>query len=163
MRFLAPRLGLFALLPVLAGCAPKAGHVTGKVTYKGNPVPAGWVQFRPADPARNPVTVELKEDGSFEADLPAGEVAVTIDTRDWEPRAAGGVPAVPASIPLSPEARAKLGGGSAPPKAREGEPRAGGRPGKYVPIPAKYSDLTTSRIKFTVKGGPQTETIELTD
>src|SRR4051812_38647274 len=99
MRLLAPRLGVLLLLPVLAaGCAPRVGHVTGKVTYKGPPVPAGWVLCRPADPAQNAVTVGLKEDGSFEADLPAGEVTVSVDNREWEPpapAAGGGIPIIP--------------------------------------------------------------------
>jgi hypothetical protein len=135
------------------------GHVTGKVTYKGQPVPAGWVQFRPADPARNSVTVELKEDGTFAADLPAGDVTVTIDNREWEPRAAGAIPSIPAGIPLSAEARAQI---AAAPK-READPKAGGRGGKYVPLPEKYFDGATSGLKFTVKGGNQTENLELTD
>src|SRR5918993_690853 len=97
MKRFAPRLGLLILLPVLAGCGQKLGQVSGKVTYKGQPVPAGWVTFRPADPALNAVPVELTEDGTFLVELPAGEVTVTVDNREWEPRpaAAGGIPSVP--------------------------------------------------------------------
>jgi len=162
MRLLSPRMGLLFVFPLLAGCGVRTGHVTGKVTYKGNPLPAGWVQFRPADPAQNAVSVPLKEDGSFEADLPAGEVEVTIDNRDWEPQEGGAVPAVPRNIPLSPEAKAKLAAAAAPPK-KEGEPRSGVKSGKYVRIPEKYYDLSTSGLKFTVTGGAQTQTFELVD
>jgi hypothetical protein len=155
---LLPRLGLLVLLPVLAGCAPRTGHVTGKVTYKGNPVPAGWVQFRPADPAQNAVPVELKEDGSFEVDLPAGEVTVTVDNREWEPRTTG-IPVVPAGLPLSPEARAQMAAGA----KKEAEPKPGRPSGRYLPLPEKYFDAALSPLKFTVKGGDQVQNLELTD
>jgi hypothetical protein len=159
MRLLTPRLGLVFVFPLLAGCAPKVGQVTGKVTYKGQPVPAGWVQFRPADPAQNSVTVELKEDGTFTADLPAGEVTVTIDNREWEPRTGGGIPAIPTGIPLSPEAKAQVAAAA----RKEAESRPAARSGKYVPLPERYFDAATSPVKFTVKGGSQTHDIELTD
>ena len=126
MKRLAPCLGLLFLLPILAGCSPRTGHVTGKVTYNGQPVPAGWIQFRPDDPAQNSVTVELKEDGSFEVDLPAGAVTVTIDNREWEPRAAGAIPSIPAGIPLSPEARAQVAASRPPPRKRTRERPAAG-------------------------------------
>jgi hypothetical protein len=161
MRLFAPRLGLLLVFPFLAGCAPKIGHLTGKVTYKGAPVPAGWIQFRPADPAQNSVSVELKEDGSFEADLPAGQVTVTIDNREWEAQPAAGPPSIPPGIPISAEARAKLPA-AAPAPNREGQ-RAGGKSGKYVPIPVKYYDAETSGLKFTVTGGAQTHDFELVD
>jgi hypothetical protein len=162
MRLLAPRLGLFVLLPLLAGCGVRTGHVTGKVTYKGNQVPAGWVYFRPADPALNLVSAPLAEDGSFEADVPAGEVTVTIDNRDWEPPEGGAVPAMPRNIPLSAEAKAKLAAAAAPPK-KESEPRSGVKSGKYVRIPAKYYDGATSGLTITVTGGSQTQNFDLTD
>jgi hypothetical protein len=155
-------MGLLIVFPLLAGCGVRTGHVTGKVTYKGNPLPAGWVYFRPADPARSMVSVQLAEDGSFEADLPAGEMAVTIDNRDWEPPpAAGAVPSVPANIPISAEARAKLGPAAA--KPRNSEPRPSPKSGKYVVIPEKYYDLSTSGLKFTVTGEAQTQNFELVD
>lgn len=165
MRLLAPRLGLLLVFPLLTSCAPRTGHVTGKVTYKGKPIPAGWLQFRPADPSQNSVPAGLDEDGNFAVDLPAGEVTVTIDNREWEPKPAisGGLPP---NIPLSPEVRAKLGAAAKGAPAGGGEEnRAGGtpRPGKYAPIPAKYYEASTSDLKFTVKGGSQTQNFELTD
>jgi len=168
MRLLSPRLGLLVVFPVLAGCGVRTGHVTGKVTYKGSPLPAGVIQFRPADPAQNAVSAQLSEDGSFEADLPAGEVEVTVDNRDWEPPPAGAIPAVPAGIPLSAEAKAKFGAVAAAPKKEikppsVGRPARPGRSGKYVPIPEKYYDLSTSGLKFTVTGDTQAQNFELRD
>jgi hypothetical protein len=159
MRLLTPRLGLLILFPLVAGCGQRTGQVTGKVTYKGAPVPAGWISFRPADSSKNAVPVELDAEGNFSVNLPAGEVTVTIDNREWAPRPAG-YGGVPPGLPnLSPEAKGKIG---APRMPREGETRPG-RPGKYVRIPDKYYEAETSSLKFTVEGGSQTKNFELTD
>lgn len=163
MRLLSPRVGLLFIFPLLAGCGVRTGHVTGKVTYKGSPLPAAVIQFRPADPAQNSISVELKDDGSFEADLPAGEVMVAIDNRNWEPREGAAVPTVPRNIPLSPKAKAKLGATAAAAPKKEGASRPDGKSGKYVPIPEKYYDLSTSGLKFTTTGGAQTQNFELVD
>jgi hypothetical protein len=164
MRSLAPRLGLLLVVLVPAGCGPRTGTVTGRVTYKGNPVPAGWVLFQPADPAQNAISAELDADGNYSVTLPAGEVTVSIDNREWEPRAAGpAIPSLPAGLPLSPEAAAKAGVPKGPaPRAAEGE-GGGRRSGKYVAIPPKYYDLATSGLKFKVQGGDQAQNLELTD
>jgi hypothetical protein len=168
MRYAA--LGLLLTLPLLAGCAPGTGKVSGQVTYKNKPVPGGLVTFRPVDGKYNSVTVELDENGWFrDVELPAGEVLVSIDNRQLEPRPtfSGGVPP---GIPLSPEARSKLGGSKAaapPAPAGDGPPQTGEdmrRPsGRYVPIPEKYYEAETSGLKITVKGKEQTETFELVD
>jgi hypothetical protein len=161
-------LGFILILPLLAGCSQKTGKVSGQVTYKGRPVPGGWVTFRPADGRHNSQTVQLKEDGTFDGvELPAGEVLVSIDNRELEPRPTvfGGVPP---GVPLAPDVRAKLGGKApAPPVPADAEPKTGEdvrRPsGRYVPIPEKYYAAETSGLKITVKGGDQTETLELVD
>ncbi|HKB00589.1 MAG TPA: hypothetical protein VKD90_00155, partial [Gemmataceae bacterium] len=70
----------------------------------------------------------------------------------------------PPGVPLSPEIRAKLGGGA--PAKGGGRPKPKEAPaeaGKYVPIPEKYYLAETSGLKFTVKGGEQTEDFNLTD
>jgi hypothetical protein len=162
-------LGLCVCLPLVAGCGPQIGKVSGQVTYKGKAVPGGLITFRPADGKYNSVTVELDTDGRFPAvELPAGEVLVSIDNRELGPRPtfSGGMPG---GLPLSPEARSKLGGSkaAAAAPAGDGAPQTGEdvrRPsGRYVPIPERYYDAETSGLKFTVKGGDQTERFELTD
>ena len=114
-------LGLVLLIPVLTGCSPAIGKVSGKVTYKGQPVPGGLITFRPADPAKNSITVELDTEGRYSATLPAGDVTVIIDNRELEPRPS--MPSMPAGIPLSAEAQAKLRGKAPRPPPR----RTGGR------------------------------------
>jgi hypothetical protein len=161
-------VGLILLIPFLAGCAPAIGKVTGKVTYKGQPVPGGFVTFRPVDGRQNAVTATLEQDGRYSTvEIPAGEVMVTIDNRELEPRSS--IPSLPPNVPLSPEMRAKLGSGkaAAPPPPGDGAPATGEdvrRPsGRYLPIPEKYYNAESSGLKFTIKGGEQTLDIELTD
>jgi len=161
-------LGMALLFPVLAGCASGTGKVSGKVTYKGQPVRGGLILFRPADPALNAVTVELDAEGGYSAVLPTGDVTVSIDNRDLEPKPVFGG-GVPANIPLPPEVRAKLGKAKAatpapPPDKPVESADAPRRPsGRYVPIPEKYYMLETSGLKFTVNGKGQTQDFELTD
>ena len=58
---------LFALASCfVAGCGGKVYHVSGKVTYKGQPVPAGRIYFNPDGSKGN------KEGGSGFADIKDG-------------------------------------------------------------------------------------------
>jgi hypothetical protein len=161
-------LGMALFFPVLAGCGTGTGKVSGKVTYKGQPVPGGQVLLRPADPRQNAVSATLDEEGRYSAVLPTGEVTVSIDNRDLEPRPSFGG-GIPAGIPLSAEARSKLGKAKAaapaapPDKPIESADDPRQPSGRYVPIPEKYYMAETSGLKFTVKGGEQTQDFELTD
>jgi len=156
----------FALLPIVAGCAPGRGKVSGQVTYNGKPVPGGLVTFRPADPKENSVTAELDTDGRFSVILPAGEVLVSIDNRELEPRQAGGIPSLPSGLPIAADVRAKIAKGP-PPKAPEPDAKSGDDvrvpKGRYLPIPEKYYLAETSELKFTIKDGDQPLNIELKD
>lgn len=46
---LSKSLYVFAFVVILAGCTsqPPIAHLSGKVTLKGQPVPAGWISFTP--------------------------------------------------------------------------------------------------------------------
>jgi hypothetical protein len=158
-------IGALVLTPFLAGCAPGQGKVSGQLTYNNKPVPGGLITFRPADPKQNSVSAELDAEGRFTAIVPEGEVLVSIDNRELEPRPTN-LPSIPPDLPLSPEARAKIGK-IAPPKPAEGDAKESDevrRPrGRYLPIPEKYYLGETSGLKFTIKAGDQTLNIELTD
>ncbi|HKB00588.1 MAG TPA: carboxypeptidase-like regulatory domain-containing protein [Gemmataceae bacterium] len=147
-------LGLALLLAVLAGCSPGTGNVSGKVTYKGQPLPGAIVTFQPADPGKNAMTVALDKESRYSVTLPAGEVRLTVDTRVNVPKAS--MPMVPPN--LEKEAQAKDGEKDAP-KGEDG----GRRSGKFVPIPERYASVELSGLKFTVKAGDQTQDIDLTD
>ena len=150
---------------LLAGCAPGQGKVSGQVTYNGKPVPGGWITFLPVDSKQNSVPAELDADGKFTAVVPAGEVLVSIDNRELEPRP-NDIPSLPPGIPLPPDVRSKIGKGS-PAKATEGDGKSTEeyrRPkGRYLPIPEKYYQAETSGLKFTIKDGDQPLNVELTD
>lgn len=56
---------------VVIGCTskPKAPHLSGTVTFKGQPVPAGWISFTPdvGGGASGPVKVFQIKDGVYDS------------------------------------------------------------------------------------------------
>jgi hypothetical protein len=155
------RVGLLLVLLLLMGCGPGHGHVSGRVLYNGVPLPAGRVTFRPADPRQNSVSAELDEQGNYQAVLPAGEVQVCVDNREWEPPPGPLASRLPPDLP--PEVRKALGGGRPDrpaPKPPENAPRR--TASRYVKIPDRYYDLETSGLQLTVARGEQKHDIELT-
>src|SRR5262249_27261287 len=60
-----------ALLGWALGCSsqPHLAQLSGKVTFKGQPVPAGWISFTPdvAAGALGPVTVFQVKDGEYDS------------------------------------------------------------------------------------------------
>ncbi|MGL4551861.1 MAG: hypothetical protein ACRC33_11805 [Gemmataceae bacterium] len=151
------RLLFGALLCLLvAGCGPGEGKVTGRVLFGGTPLPAGRVTFRPADPAKNSVSVEVDEQGRFETVLPVGDVKVCVDNRDWEPQAPLTLGPVPPGLPG--EVKKAIGGGGEPRPAPAEAPKGSKR---YVPIPERYYNLETSDLQFAVPAGGVTKDVEL--
>jgi hypothetical protein len=69
MRLSAALPCLMALLVLGAGCSKqvKTGQLSGKVTFKGNPVPAGYISFLPDSSAGNlgKVKVVQIKDGAY--------------------------------------------------------------------------------------------------
>ncbi len=161
LRGVVSGLGLFVPFALAAGCssASEMGTVSGRVLFNGKPLPGGFVLFRPANPRLNSVTVEIDEQGNYQAVVPAGDVKVSVDNRELEPRNArdaGPAPALPADL------LKKMGAvkpDTPPPEAPADAPD---RPsGRYVPIPEKYSDTAKSGLGFTVFPGEQNHDIVL--
>jgi hypothetical protein len=155
MRTLAALL----LLLLLAGCGTPKGKVSGQVRYAGAPLPGGQVTFRPIDTKYNAVAATLDEQGHFEVILPVGEVQVSVDNRELQPRsaAAGGIPA-----DLPPQVKKSLGNVApqdAPPPTDN--PLAVKPRGRYVLLPPKYHTIENSGLQFTVAPGEQEHIIEL--
>jgi hypothetical protein len=148
------RIALLLFLPLAVGCGPGRSAVSGRVLLDGQPLPGGRVTFRPADPRENTVSAELDEKGNYQAELPAGDVQVSVDNRELDPssRTAGGLPP---DLPIAPEARQQLGDGAA---AAKGSDKDAGR---FRPIPPKYYQAETSQLGFAVKGGDMKHDIEL--
>ena len=149
------------LLPLLAGCGAATSKVSGRVLYKGVPLPGGLVTFQPANPKYNSVAVPIDEQGHYEATLPVGEVQVSVENRHLQPRSDG-----PRGVPpnLPPEVQQALGKAkpqAAPPPPAD-KPAAAKPRGNYVPIPDKYHSIETSGLTFTVEPGNPKHDIELT-
>jgi len=69
MRALIPRtFGGLAVLALAVGCSskPEMGQVSGKVTFQGQPVPAGWISFTP-EPGKGSVRVCQIKDGVYDS------------------------------------------------------------------------------------------------
>jgi hypothetical protein len=138
-------LVLLVAAVVGSGCGgavkpPPNADVSGKVYYKGQPLPGGLVSF---------VTVKggfasggtIDENGNYKVTAPVGEVLVTVDNTML--KTGRGVPRE-GPHPKNPDA-------PAPQEMK----------GRYVAIPNKYANADQSGLKYTVVEGPQTYDIKL--
>jgi hypothetical protein len=105
MKLYASRAAALALLAAaaLAGChSNKPLTITGKVTYKGQPLSSGIVRFFFGTDHQSMATIE--PDGSFAAtDIPPGPVKVTVepDPQAAKHRSMGGGANEPAPKPVA--------------------------------------------------------------
>ena len=128
--------------------------LSGKVTYKGNPVTGGQMMFYTKDAGAYPATIA--EDGMYSvSDVPTGEMTVTIDTETLNPKGKTAPADYGKSDPRS--GGKKMGGGFIPEGAN-----TGGK-GQYVKIPAKYADRKKSPLTVTLTAGKQTHDFDLPD
>ena len=145
---------LALLLPLcLAGCSSK-GTVSGKVTYKGEPVRQGVVMFVAGDGWSS--SAPINEDGTYQiANLPPGSFKLTVETlagsaqggrQTQGPPGGKWRPPKDADVPKQVEeaVRKPLQQVSAPPR-----------------LPAKYAKAETSGLTCEVKPGRQAHDIDL--
>lgn len=124
----APLLVLLA-----AGCARPGvsqAEVSGRVTYRGKPLPGGLVTFISARGLSG--TAVIAADGSYQVLVPVGDVKVSVDNRMLRK---GGRPA-----------GYRVGGR---PDGEGLQPLAG----TYVPVPEKYASAETSGLTCHVESG----------
>jgi hypothetical protein len=143
VRSLTPRrcavVLLAVALPLAAGCGSKKGDVSGKITYKGQPLPYGSIQF--LSPA-GAFVGEIGSDGIYSvAGVPSGTSKISITCQD--PKYADFMKALSAA--------------SRDPKL----PKPKGNPEDFNKIPTKYTDFDTSGLTYEVKSGTQTHDIDL--
>lgn len=138
MKRTMPRWTLVALLlaTTLPGCFRTTGTVSGKVTFQGQPVPAGSVTFVHADGAT--ISGSIHEGGYSIAKLPTGSCTILVVS----------LPS-PKSI-WNPQKKERVGGEDASAKSRN-----------PIPLPSRYSDAKESDLHYEVKIGSQTYNIEL--
>ena len=139
-------LWLLPLLACTAGCgAPK---VSGKVTYKGEPLHMGQVLFT----ATNGWTgsSQINEDGTYSIpSVPPGQAKIAVDCPYFEE----------GKNASSPAARRH---GQRPPMSEEAKKgSAGVKEYPPVKIPDKYKKPETSGLTLEVTGGRQTHNIDL--
>lgn len=142
------------LLPVamafaVFGCGSPTATVTGKVSYKGEPVKGGIVTFLAE--GKGGTQGQINEDSSYLVkDVPAGPVKICVDTSSMNPARASSVPKY--SPPK--DAVAPQGFGSGGPDRAEMKRR-------YVAIPDLYADPQKTKLSTTVTGGNYTYDIKL--
>jgi hypothetical protein len=142
---------LFCLLVLALGCSrtPRSAEhaeVSGKVLYKGQPLPGGRVTFVSAQ-GTFASTGNIDEKGDYTIKAPVGEVKISVDNRMLS-----ALGAKAGALPRGAGRRPQEGGGEPNPVK-----------GTYKPIPTKYYTPDTSGLTYTVQKGPQTHNIELRD
>ncbi len=139
-RMLVGALSGVSLLALLLGCGGgnKTATVTGKVTYKNNPVTGGYIEFVAPDGKGGGGSIQA--DGSYTAtEVPYGQVKVVV---------------TPLSTMYAPK----------PPPGKEasGSGREGPQP-RPMFLPQKYSSKDTTTLSENITSGSQTVNINLTD
>src|SRR5207302_362988 len=138
------RLTVLAALLVAAGCGRSTGTVSGKVTFKNQPLKGGTVTFTPKD-GPGFVIAQIQPDGSYTAEnVPVGETAVTVETETVAPRK------MPKGVINTKGIKNAEGEAVETPYSYE---RSGDN---YVKIPPGYSNPSKSGLQLTVTSGSQT-------
>ncbi len=153
------RLFLAVLLVgmLLWGCTrpgEKQAEVSGKVTYRGKPLPGGVIVFSGVNgyTARSVISPE----GAYKLKAPIGKVQISIDNRMLDPNNMRKKTAEQRSKGMGLKLPAEV---AAKQKVDPNEEVKG----TYVQIPNVYGDPTTSGLTYTVQPGPQTHDVELSD
>lgn len=140
------------LLAVLVGCMSKrtrSGAVSGKITYKGQPVNDAALLLYPSGsgPEENPITISVDGEGGFRiTDVPPGEYKIVVEGSEGVDNEAAMLKFLP------PEKQAEM-------KAKM-QPQASP---KTIPFPKKYKNLNTTDLKCTITDKDQPMDLVLKD
>jgi hypothetical protein len=141
-------LPLFFLCLLAAGCGSE-GSVSGKVSYKGQPVKAGSIHFFPEKGQGGNFSSIIQPDGSYSVSkLPRGQAKITVDV------SSGGGP---------PPAVFKQRGGAQIAAAMKKQGMDGKGGDTSLKVPPKFSDPEKSGLTIDVKGGSQTHNVDMGD
>jgi hypothetical protein len=120
--------------------------VSGKITYKGQPLKGGTIAFMSKEGA---YTGAIRSDGTYDIkDLPVGQMEVTIETESMNPN-------------IKKQTYGKKGGAS--PMPSSAQEKAAGASDNYVHIPPRFGDRANSKLTATLTTGQQTKDWELKD
>jgi hypothetical protein len=172
---------LFGVMCIgVVGCGASVGDVSGKVTYKGNPLKGGIVTLI-NDEAKKSFTGTINEDGTFSlTKVTTGDYKVLVDTESLKPQVGGGSGGPPMGMPpgapgaggdiysaaKSGKIDVKAGGSSGPPPGvgyASGFDTMAANAAKYIKIPSKYSKQETTDLTIKVGRGSNTLNIDLKD
>lgn len=145
---------LIVALTFQTGCGrgkQKTTSISGKVTYKDQPVSGGTVTFHPLDTKDKPVSMPLGSDGTYQVNAPPlGEMKVTVETESV--RGQTGV-----AYKMRPGMKNPDGTEMKAPEVDTSKLI------KYVKIPNQYANVNSTPLKCTVKEGPNKADFNLTD
>ncbi len=135
---------IFTLLVV--GCGRSKGTLSGKVTYRGAPLPGGSITIVPEKGnAAQTVSGKIESNGTYSvSNVPVGAVKVSIRVSEPTPFAEARIP---------PSEMAAKGNEAVKPRANPAQPT--------VRLPLEYSDPEKSGLRYTINGGSQTQDIDL--
>jgi hypothetical protein len=166
MKTMASLLVLCLLfVSVAGGCrktASSAATLSGKVIFKGEPLPGGQITFHPKGEG-GPISTGIDDKGAYRVAIPfSGEATVTVSTANLKGK--GDLTKIPGVDPavLEEQNKKRLESiKSMPPEQQKLFLQSAG--GTYTEIPSKYADPKTTPLSITIKGGSQTEDINLTN
>lgn len=144
--------GMLLLGLLVSGCSYSAmgpqGEVSGKVMYKGKPLPGGHVTFTSSKGYS--FTGVIDPEGNYTVRPVVGEARIAVDNsmllKSNQP------PDIRRRPGVKPPAGVKI---------EDNKEAAPAITGTYVPLPPKYRSPDTSGLTCTVKSGSQTHDIEL--
>ena len=140
------------LLAVLLGCMSKrtrSGAVSGKITYKGQPVNDAALLLYPSSggPEANPITMSADGEGNFRiTDVPPGEYTIVVEGSEGVDNEA------PLLKMLPPDKQAEMKAKMAP----QASP-------KTIPFPKRYKDRKMTDLKCTITDKDQPMDLVLKD
>jgi hypothetical protein len=160
-RVRAARLGAFACLftglAALTGCRPGIADISGTVSYKGQPLKFGSVQFESTGGIQ---VGTIGPDGSYTVKgVASGPVRILVSAvdpkfaekaREYSAKSQAGM----ANL-KSRGAAAGAAAAAAPPTPPD--------PAQYTAIPLHYSSFDTSKLSVDVKRGSMKHDLTLTD
>ena len=117
------------------------GELSGVVKFKDQPLPSGRITFHSEAGDKPTKSGEIKDGHYSVSGLPVGPCKVSVETfqrRAVDPKM------MPKDLGIKPPEDTD------PTKA-----------GKFVPIPLRYADPSTSELDFDVNGGPQPKDFNL--
>jgi hypothetical protein len=138
------------LLALTSGCGGGVGEVSGKITYKNKAVVYGSIAF--IGPDGTPRTSRINPDGSYSVkDVAVGEAKIVIISELPAPNPGGRTTAGPLPADGPKEEPRRDSPVVVDPEVAK----------KWFPIPLDLGDTAKTKLRFTVKRGPNSHDIKI--